>query len=126
MRSMDHEAHIPPWIGLLERRDGLITQLRHGVPAVWPTAIGQFLAELKAQPDSLPAGLVVLLLVDLARELDRLASNGPNNCPRERLLATIESGIDATVSAEALCRHFEDALRDWCGRIEPGALIPEV
>src|SRR4051812_36915233 len=48
-RSMDHGAEIPSWVALLERRDGLIGQLRHGVPAGWPEAVGHFVAGLKAE-----------------------------------------------------------------------------
>ena len=123
---MDHGAEIPAWVALLERRDGLIGQLRHDVPAGWPEAVGHFVAGLKAEEASLPPGLAMLLLVDLARELDRLASGGTNNGHPERLLAAVEAGIDAPPSTEVLCDQFEDAIRDWCRRIEPGSLIPDV
>jgi len=123
---MDHGAEIPSWVALLERRDGLIAQLRHDVPAGWPEAVGHFVSELKAEQASLPPGLAMLLLVDLARELDRLASGGTNNGHPERLLAVVEAGVDAPSSTEVLCDQFEDAIRDWCRRIEPGSLIPDV
>jgi AraC-like DNA-binding protein len=121
---MDHGAHIPSWVALLERRDGLITQLRHDVPARWPETVRHFVSELKAE-QATPPGLAMLLLADLARELDRLASGRTNN-GRERLLAAIEAGVDATLSPHALCDQSENALRDWCQRMEPGSLIPEV
>jgi AraC-like DNA-binding protein len=122
---MDHGAEIPSWVALLERRDGLIMQLRHDVPAGWPETVRHFVSELKAEQATLPPGFAMLLLADLARELDRLASGGTNN-GRERLLAAIEAGVDATLSPHALCDQFEDALRDWCQRMEPGSLIPDV
>jgi AraC-like DNA-binding protein len=67
----------------------------------------------------------LLFLVDLARELDRLAC-GPGNRQRQRLLTAVDSPAAATMSAPALCHQFEDALSRWCGRIEPGSLIAEV
>jgi len=68
----------------------------------------------------------MLLLVDLARELDRLASGGTNNGHPQRLLAAVEAGIDAPPSTEMLCDQFEDAIRDWCRQVEPGSLIADV
>jgi AraC-like DNA-binding protein len=123
---MDDGAHIPSWVALLERRDGLITQLRHDVPARWPETVRHFVSELKAEQATLPPGLAMLLLADLARELDRLASAGANNAGRERLLAAIEAGVDATLSPQALCDQFEEALRHWCRGMMPGSLIPDV
>jgi AraC-like DNA-binding protein len=114
------------WIALLEMRDRLIAQLRHDVPAVWPAAIGRFLSEVKAVQQPLPSGVVLLLLADLARELDRLAPGGPGNPRRQHLLAPLEAGSAAALTSETLCGVFEDALGHWCRRIEPGALIPEV
>ncbi len=123
---MDHEAPTISWIALLETRDRLIARLRHDVPAAWPNAIGCFLNEIKAVQQPLPSGVVLLLLADLARELDRLAPGGPSNPRRLRLLTALEAGTTASSPAETLCRRFEDALGRWCGRIEPGSLVPDV
>jgi len=123
---MDDEATTTSWIALLEMRDRLLAQLRHDVPAAWPTAINRFLTDVKAVQQPLPPGVVLLLLADLARELDRLARSGPSNPRRQRLLATLERGSAAALPPEMLCGLFEDALRHWCGRIEPGSLIPDV
>ena len=122
---MDHAANTTSCIGLLEMRDRLMAQLRHAVPAVWPLAIGHFLNHVKAVEPPLPPAVVLLLLADLAREVDRLAPGGSNNPRGRRLLSSLEGGA-ATGSATALCRQFEDALGRWCGRIEPGSLIPQV
>src|SRR3954462_14513848 len=83
--SMDDEATTTSWIALLEMRDRLLAQLRHDVPAAWPTAINRFLTDVKAVQQPLPPGVVLLLLADLARELDRLAPSGPSNPRRQRL-----------------------------------------
>jgi AraC-like DNA-binding protein len=123
--SIDHMGSSTSWIALLEMRDRLIAQLRHGVPAVWPTAIGQFLDHVKAVEPPLPSAVALLLLADLARELDRLTPCGPSNPQRQRLVTTLDSGAAATMSALALCRQFEDALSRWYGRVEPGSLIAE-
>src|SRR4051812_30895722 len=97
------------WIALLEMRDQLIAQLRHDVPAVWPTAIGQFLDHVKAVQPTLPSAVVLLLLADLARELDRLAPCGRSNPQRQRLLTALDGAAAGTISPSALCRQFEDA-----------------
>ena len=123
---MEYAANATSWIALLEMRDRLVAQLRHDVPAAWLTAIGVFLNQLKAVEPPLPSGVALLLLADLARELDRLTPGGSTNPLRPRLLNALEGAAVATASAAALCRQFEDALGHWCGRVEPGSLIPEV
>jgi AraC-like DNA-binding protein len=123
---MDHDAVATSWLGLLEKRDGLIAELRHDVPAVWPAAIGTFLNDVKAAEQPLPSGVALLLLADLARELDRLAPGGPSNPRRARLLAALEAAVAAPLPADVLCGHFKTAVDQWCGRIEPGSLVPEV
>jgi AraC-like DNA-binding protein len=124
--SMDHEAITTSWVALLETRDRLIAELRHDVPAAWRAAISRFLNEIKAVEEPLPSGVVLLLLTDLARELDRLAPGGPSNPRRDRLVAALEACVAAPVPADVLCHQFEAALHHWCGRIEPGSLVPEV
>ena len=120
---MEHASNATSWIALLETRDRLVAQLRHDVPAVWLTAIGAFLNQLKGVEPPLPSAVALLLLADLARELDRLRPGGSSHPLRPRLLNALEG---AAVSAAALCRQFEDALGHWCWKVEPGSLIPEV
>ncbi len=122
---MDQEAQTTSWIVLLEMRDRLIAQLHHDVPAVWPSLIGRFLNEVKAVPH-LPSGVLLLLLVDLARELDRFAAGTATTLRRQSLLAALEADAAATPVTEAVCCRFEEAIRRWCARIEPGSLISEV
>jgi hypothetical protein len=82
--SMVHEAKTTSWVALLETRDRLIAELRHDVPALWPVAIGRFLNEVRGVEQPLPSGVVLLLLADLGRELDRLAPGRPGN-PRRHV-----------------------------------------
>jgi AraC-like DNA-binding protein len=123
---MEHASNATSWIALLEMRDRLVAQLRHDVPAMWLTAIDAFLNQLKAVEPPLPSAVALLLLADLARELDRLRPRVSSNPLRPPLLHALEGAAVATVSAAALCRQFEEALGHWCGKVEPGSLIPEV
>ncbi len=122
---IEHTGNSTSWIALLEMRDQLIAQLRRDVPAIWPTTISHFLGHVSALDPALPSAVALLLLVDLARELDRLAC-GPSNPKRQRLLTALDDAAAATMSAPALCHQFENALSRWCVRIEPGSLIAEV
>jgi AraC-like DNA-binding protein len=124
--SINHAESSTSWIALLEMRDRLIAQLRHDVPAVWPSAVGHFLDHVKAVEPALPSAVALLLLADLARELDRLAPCGRTNPQRQRLLTALDGAAVATISAATLCRQFEEALSRWCERIKPDSLIAEV
>jgi len=124
--SMVHEAKTTSWVALLETRDRLIAELRHDVPAAWPVAIGRFLNEVRGVEQPLPSGVVLLLLADLGRELDRLAPGRPGNPRRARLLEALEASAAAPLPTEVICHQFEVAVHHWCERIEPGSLVPEV
>ncbi len=122
---MPQHAECLSWITLLETRDRLIEQLRHDVPSAWRDLIRDFLDDVRAIPGPLPPGALLLLLADLARELDRLAA-GESAAQRSQLLAAFDLRSASELTGDALCCHFEDALQQWCNRLEPGALIPEV
>lgn len=122
---MSHGAESSGWIRLLETRDHLVFQLRHDVPSSWPDLIRQFLDTVTAIPGPLPPGTLLLLLADLARELDRLATS-ESTAQRPQLLAAFDLRAASDLPAGALCRWFEEALHHWCARLEPGALVSEV
>src|SRR5262249_55168979 len=122
---MPHEAGSPSWITLLETRDRLITQLRHDGPSAWRGLIGDFLDRVRAIPGALPPGVLLLLLADLARELDRLSAR-ESNTQRSQLLAAFDLCSALELPADALYSRFEDAIHQLCNRLEPDALVPEV
>jgi AraC-like DNA-binding protein len=123
---MPLDAESLSWFTLLETRDRLIRQLRHDVPSVWPDLIRSFLAGVRAIPGPLPAGALLLLLADLARELDRLAAQESTTTGRPQLLTALDLRYVSELPADALCLRFEEALLHWCTRLEPGALTSEV
>src|SRR2546427_5098856 len=100
-------------ISLLESRDRLIARFRRDLPVEWPHLIAQFMSEVTALPEPLPSGVLLLILTDLARELDRLAPVESNIIRRRPLLATLEMASPSMLTPDALCRRFEDAVRVW-------------
>ncbi len=123
---MPHQAEGSSWITLLETRDRLVERLRHDLPSEWPSLIRGFLDDVRVTPSPLPSGVVLLLLTDLARELDRFAARESNTTRQPLLLAAVDLRSESELQPEALCRRFEEALHQWCTRLEPGALISEV
>ena len=123
---MTHEPASSSWITLLETRDRLVARLRHDVPSEWPSLIRGFLDDVQVTPNPLPPGVVLLLLTDLARELDRFAARESNTIRQPLLLAAVDLCSASELQPDALCRRFEEALHQWCTRQEPGALIPDV
>ena len=123
---MPQEAEPSSWIRLLETRDHLIFQLRHEVPSAWPGLIGEFLRMVTAIPGSLPRGVLVLLVADLARELDRLSTREFTTDGQPQLLTGMDLSSASELPADALCSRFEEALSQWCARLEPGVLTSEV
>ena len=123
---MPHEAESSSWITLLETRDRLVARLRRDVPSEWPSLIRSFLDDVRAVPSPQPSGVLLLLLADLARELDRFAARESNTTRQPLLLAAIDLRSASELQPDALCRRFEEALHQWCTRQEPGALIPDV
>jgi AraC-like DNA-binding protein len=113
-------------ISLLERRDRLIARFRRDLPVEWPRLIAEFVTEVSALPEPLPSGVLLLVLADLARELDRLAPVESTITRRRPLLATLEATSPWTLTTEALCQRFEAAVGVWCTQLGPGSLIPEV
>jgi AraC-like DNA-binding protein len=120
------DANSTSCISLLERRDRLIARFRRDLPAEWPHLIAEFVSEVSALPEPLPSGVLLLVLADLARELDRLAPVEPNITRRRPLLATLEMTSPSMLTPDALCQRFEDAVGVWCTQLGPGSLIPEV
>lgn len=123
---MPHEAESSSWITLLETRDRLVARLRHDVPSEWPRLIRSVLDDVRAIQSPLPPGILLLLLADLARQLDRLAARESNTTRQPQLLAAIDLRSASELEPDALCRRFEEALHQWCTRLEPGALISGV
>jgi len=123
---MPQETEAPCWITLLETRDRLMTNLRHEVPSAWPNLIRTFLGVVKDIPASLPQGALLLLLADLARELDRVAARAPTSVERPSLMATLDLRTTSEEPADALCSRFEQAFATWCVELEPEPLITEV
>lgn len=123
---MPQEAEPSSWIRLLETRDRLIFQLRHDVPSAWPGLIGQFLHSATAIPCPLPPGALLLLLADFARELDRLSASESTTNGRLVWLTETDLSSASELPATALCSRFEEALTQWCARLEPQVLTSEV
>ena len=123
---MNQEAEFPCWITLLETRDRLISQLRHDVPSAWPELIRGFLGGMKVSPEPLPTGVLLLLLADLARELDRLAMRESTGTGQPEVLNALDLHSASTLPADALCSRFEHAVRQWYTRLEPEAMTSEV
>jgi len=123
---MPHGAEPPCWIRLLETRDELTFHLRHDVPSAWPGLISDFLCTVRDFPGPLPPGALLLLLADLARELDRLAAQQPMRTARSEVLDALDLPSASTLSVDALCSRFEHAVRQWFTRLEPEALTCEV
>lgn len=123
---MPQEAESRCWITLLEARDRLMTNLRQNVPSAWPNLIGTFLSRVKDIPEPLPQGALLLLLADLARELDRVAGRTPMSAEFPQLLSALDLGRASEESADALCSRFEDVFSRWCGQLEPEPLLTEV
>jgi len=123
---MPQEAEPSSWIRLLETRDQLIFQLRHEVPSAWPGLIGEFLRVVAALPGLLPRGVLLLLLADLARELDRLSARESTTNGRPLMLTAMDLRSASELPADALCSRFEQALTQWCARLEPEVLTAEV
>jgi AraC-like DNA-binding protein len=111
---------------LLETRDRLITNLRHDVPSAWSNLIGTFLSRVKDISESLPPGALLLLVADLARELDRLAARTHASAERPPLLAALDLRKASEESADAVCSRFEQAFAYWCVQLEPEPLVTEV
>lgn len=122
---MPYEADSVSWVTLLESRDRLISQLLQDVPSAWPGLIGDFLGAVRIVPAQLPPGALVLLLADLARELDRLAVR-ESSTQRSELFATFGLASASELPADVLCARFEEAVHRWCNRLEPDTVIPEV
>ena len=123
---MPQEAESRCWITLLEARDRLMTNLRHHVPSAWPNLIDTFLSRIKDIPEPLPQGALLLLLADLARELDRVAARTPRSAELPQLLTALDPGRASDASADALCSRFEETLARWCAQLEPEPLVTEV
>lgn len=123
---MPQEAEPSSWIRLLETRDQLIFRLRHEVPSAWPGVIGEFLRIVTAIPGSLPRGVLLMILADLARELDRLSAPESTANSRSLLLTAIDLRSASELPADALCSRFEEALAQWCAQLEPEVLTSEV
>jgi AraC-like DNA-binding protein len=123
--SMDHEVNTTSWIALLEQRDRLVAKLRHDVPDGWPRLVATFLRDVQPFSESLPHGVVLLLLTDVARELDRVAGQ-PAVGHRPSLLVSLDPVRAGSLSSNALCDHFDAAVCAWCTRLAPGSLLPEV
>lgn len=122
--SMDHEANSTSWITLLDKRDRLVAEFRQDLPSRWPRLVATFLGDVQAVSETLPHGVVLLLLTDVARELDRL-SGRPAVHQHSSLLASIEQRRVASLSAGALCDRFDAAVCAWCSRLQPDSL-PEI
>lgn len=122
---MPQGAESSCWIRLLETRDHLIFELRHDVPSTWPRLVGEFLRSVTAIPEPLPSGALLLLLADLAREIDRLAAR-ESTTSRPPLLTRMDLHPATELSADALCAQFEEILRHWCAGLEPEALTSEI
>lgn len=122
---MDHEVNTTSWIALLEKRDRLIANLRHDLPDGWPRLVATFLRDVQPFWESLPDGVVLLLLTDVARELDRVAGQ-PAIGERPSLLVSLDPAHAGSLSANALCDHFDAAVCAWCTRLESDSLLPEV
>ncbi len=123
--SMDQEANTTAWIALLDKRDHLVARFRHELPCAWPTLVATFVRDVQALSATLPHGVVLLLLTDVARELDRLSPR-PTIDHQPSLLASIERHRVAAVPAHVLCDRFGAAVCDWCSQLQPGSLLPEV
>lgn len=123
---MPQDAECSSWIGLLETRDHLMLQLRHDGPSAWPVLISEFLRAVTALPGPLPPGALLLLLADLARELDRLSTRESATNERPLLLSGIDLRSASELPAHTLCSRFEEALAQWCVQLEPEALTSEV
>jgi AraC-like DNA-binding protein len=121
---MGHEANTTSWITLLEKRDSLIARFRHDLPSGWPKLISHFLHDVQGVSEALPHGVVLLLLTDVARELDRFAGRAVDQNPS--LVASIEQRHVISLSSEALCDRFDAAVSDWCSHLQPGSLLPDV
>jgi hypothetical protein len=101
-------------------------QLRHDVPSAWPQLVADFLRSVTAIPQPLPPGALSLLLADLARELDRLASQNSTTHGRPALLRRMELSLATDLAADTLCSRFEEAVTEWCAQLEPETLTSEV
>ena len=123
---MPREPESPCWITLLETRDRLRTNLRHEVPSAWPNLIRTFLRVVRDIPAPLPQGALLLLLADLARELDRVAARPPTSANRPSLMTVLDLRTTSEEPADALCSRFEHAFARWCMEVEPEPLITEV
>ena len=109
---MPHEAESSSWITLLETRDRLVARLRHDVPSEWPGLIRELSRRWTATPSPLPSGVLVLLLADLARELDRFAARRIDHHTGSRCcLTAIDLRSASELQPDALCRRFEEALQ---------------
>lgn len=123
---MPEGAESSCWIRLLETRDHLISRLRHDVPSAWPRLVGEFLGSVTAIPELLPPGALLLLLTDLAREIDRVAARESMTTSRPPLLTRMDLDSAAELSSDTLCAWFEETVTDWCGRFEPAVLTSEL
>jgi len=123
---MSQGAEPSSWIRLLETRDYLINQLRRDVPSAWPGLISDFLATVRDAPGPLPSGVLLLLLADLARELDRLAAREPTRTAQPEVLNALDLPSVSELSTESLCSRFEHAVGQWYTRLEPETLTSEV
>jgi AraC-like DNA-binding protein len=70
--------------------------------------------------------VLLLLLADLARELDRLAARESATHGRPLLLTGMDLHSASELPADTLCSRFEEALAQWCARLEPEVLTSEV
>jgi AraC-like DNA-binding protein len=124
--SMQCEPNSTSCVVLLEMRDRLIARFRRDLPVEWRHLIATFLREVSALPEPLPPSILLLVLTDFARELDRLAPVESSVARRRPLLAALGTTSTEALTSEALSRRFEAAVHEWCLRLGPGTLIPEV
>jgi AraC-like DNA-binding protein len=103
-----------------------MTNLRHDGPSAWPNLIETFLICVKDVPEALPRGALLLLLADLARELDRVAARAPVRAELPQLLTALDLGRASEESVDALCSRFEGVFSGWCAQLEPEPLVTEV